>query len=89
MATCEGNADDHCCYLGQRGVCEHLEEGTVEGRRWACGLRREYGSWDAAHASPDYVEIRSYFRSVGTTVDCGDWPAPGNKCGTCGVIGDG
>ena len=89
MASCEGTSDDHCCYLGAYGVCEHLEENTVPSRRWACGLLVTYGSWDAMYESAEYVEVRRRLRAVGVAEDCGDWPASGKKCGTCGVVSDG
>jgi len=61
---CHGNGPDHCCYIAGQ-VCEFLEENTVEGRRWACGLYREHGSWEKVYADPRHEPIP--FR-------CGDWP---------------
>lgn len=88
-ATCAGLTEDHCCYLGRHGVCPYLEEGTIPGRRWACGLRRELGSWDAVHADDRYLTtVRPCWDEVGM-VDCGDWPPPEVPCGTCGVMSDG
>ena len=88
MAVCAGNSYDHCCWIS--GVaCEHLEENTVEGRRWACGLLRQLGSWESVHSSDEYAEVRVMIRSIGIEVDCGDWPPSGVTCGTCGVSGDG
>lgn len=61
---CHGNASEHCCY--QAGVvCPYLEEGTVAGRRWVCGLLRRYGSWEAMNTSPEYVPIGEYWASRG------------------------
>ena len=74
MATCNGNGDDHCCYLGEAGTCRHLEENTVPGRRWACGLYRELGSWEAVHADDRYPAVRRHLTAAGITVGCGDWP---------------
>ena len=85
-ATCHGNGPDHCCTF-QGVTCTHLEENTVEGRRWACGLRRELGSWEAVYADARYEDVRTKLRDIGITVDCGDWPTPGETCATCGVTG--
>ena len=89
-AVCSGQGTDHCCYLGAAGVCRHLEQNTVSGRRWACGLRRELGSWDKVHGNKRYLnDVKPVLTEIGVTVDCGDWPPPGETCGTCGVTGDG
>lgn len=84
---CHGNAEDHCCWFQGR-VCEFLEENTVPGRRWACGLFRELGSWDAVHADPRYepVKVRMSTLSFAPAL-CGDWPPPGKVCNTCGGCG--
>jgi len=70
---------DHCCYVeGQ--VCRYLEENTVEGRRFVCGLRRRLGSWEKVH------KHRGYRRHVQTVWDrvgiasCGDWQPNGTCC---------
>jgi hypothetical protein len=85
--ACGGNNADHCCYVA--GVaCPHLEENTVEGRRWACGLRRELGDWASVHADPRYLaDVKPHWLNVGME-DCGDYPAPGRSCGTCGMTGE-
>lgn len=89
---CLGDRDDHCCYVN--GVaCQYLEENTVPGRRWACRLRRELGSWEAVHADMGYqVNVQSVWDSLGTREDgtpviisCGDWPTEQGACGTCGA----
>jgi hypothetical protein len=81
---CLGNSADHCCYLAGK-PCTFLEENTVEGRRWACGLRRELGDWDAVLASDRYKEtVAPVFEHLG--MNCRDWPdGPGDGCGTCGI----
>ena len=74
MAICHGNGSDHCCNLGAAGVCTFLEENTVPGRRWACGLFRELGSWGAVHTSSRYLsEVRPKLDAYALP-DCGDWP---------------
>ena len=80
---CTGNLDDHCCYFGE--VCKHLEENTVPGRRWACGLHRKYGSWEAMYAAPEWSEVIAKAISVGLpeTYKCSEWPVEGEKCGVC------
>jgi hypothetical protein len=80
---------DHCCWIVGR-VCPHLEEGTVPGRRWACGLRRRLGSWAAVHASPEYRrDVRPFWARFRPDLDCGTWPPPGETCATCGQVGGG
>lgn len=70
MRTCHGNGEDHCCYV--RGeVCEFLEENTIEGRRWVCGLLRELGSWDKVHEDPRYIDR---VQPAWDGFDCGTWP---------------
>lgn len=86
MAVCLAQ-QDHCCHLGAHGVCQFLVEHTA-GRRWACGLYVELGSWEAVHVDPRYVaSVRPKLDDMGLDVDCGDWPRPDEICGTCGVIG--
>jgi hypothetical protein len=79
--TCTGRgaADgDHCCHVG--GVrCPHLRD-DVPGRRWACGLRLELGSWESVHADARYAPIQAAWDLCGIT-SCGAWqPAPGECC---------
>jgi hypothetical protein len=84
--VCSGVSEDHCCYVDGQ-ACPFLEEHTVPGRRWVCGLRRRLGSWTAVHADPGYQEhVRPVWDRLGI-VDCGDWPAPGETCGECLVTG--
>lgn len=88
MTRCLGTADDHCCYLGKWGVCPHLEEGTVEGRRFACGLVRRYGGWEKAMASPEWVrDVKPFWDEFMPGKTCADWPGPGVTCATCGATG--
>jgi hypothetical protein len=82
--ACRGNSNDHCCWVAGK-VCDFLEENTVEGRRWACGLRRELGDWDAVLASDRYQkDIAPTFEPMG--VNCRDWPSitSGQVCHECG-----
>lgn len=69
--TCHGNSD-HCCWV-DGAPCPHLEEGTVPGRRWACGLFRKLGDWGTVHESEDYLrDVRPHWDRAGV-IDCGDW----------------
>jgi hypothetical protein len=69
-------------------VCPHLEEGTVTGRRWACALRRELGSWSAVHADARYRrDVRPFWDGFAPALDCGTWPTAGATCATCGQVG--
>lgn len=79
--TGRGAADgNHCCYVaGQR--CRFLEENTVPGRRWVCGLRREFGSWDAVNASDDYRPVGEYWQSIGQPFNyCQTYQPPEGIC---------
>jgi hypothetical protein len=72
---CHGNLTEHCCWIeGQ--VCPFLEENTVPGRRWACGLYRELGSWDKVHSDPRYLASPAarFFITRYPGFGCGDWP---------------
>ncbi len=80
--TCTGRGDTqgpaipHCCVLGGT-VCDYLVE-NVDGRRYACGLFVELGSWDAVEADPRYIPIAIYFESP---TMCRNWqPRPGECC---------
>lgn len=88
MPLCTGNTTDHCCYLNGT-PCFYIEENTVEGRRWACGLFRELGNWDAVHADERYVtKIQPVWEITPLAgYKCGEWPNPGRTCGECGVKG--
>jgi hypothetical protein len=82
---CMGTAPDHCCYLGEGGVCPYVEERTVPGRRWACGLMRKLGDWNLVMATPEYREnVAPWLEPLG--INCRDWPQdhPGARCSTCG-----
>ena len=59
----------------------------MPGRRWACGLRRQLGSWEKVHADPGYTtHVRPHWQPQGIA-DCGDWPRQAETCATCGVTG--
>ena len=90
MAECNGNAWDHCCYLGEHGICEFLEENAIPERKWSCMLRRTLGNWERVHLDPRYLDrVRPKLNDIGIDQNCGDWPRPGERCATCGVMGDG
>lgn len=74
---CHGLGEEHCCYLDGE-VCPFLEEGTVPGRRWACGLYRELGSWDAVHNSATYRDTVAPVVLRLANANCGDWPQKAN-----------
>lgn len=66
----------HCCYV-QGKVCEFLIE-DHKGRRFACGLMAELGSWDKVHADPRYALLAIHWKGQPL---CGDWqPKPGTCC---------
>ena len=85
---CLGNRTPHCCHIDGKD-CPFLEENTVEGRRWACGLMVELGDWDAVIESARYKEVVApAFEPL--DMNCRDWPdgTGGNRrpCKECGVI---
>ena len=74
---CHGNGDDHCCYFA--GVlCPYLEENTVPGRRWACGLLRQYNNWNRVLTSDEYLQVvQPLWETVPNYVPgmtCESWP---------------
>lgn len=75
-----GGADGgHCCWVNGK-VCKYLEISTVPGRRFACGLRRELGSWEEVHKDPRYQPIQEHWDKVGIE-SCGAWqPSVGICC---------
>jgi hypothetical protein len=83
---CPGTLPDPCCYVAGE-LCRFLEENTVPGRRWACGLRRRYGNWPDAHADPGYQEhVRPHWDAVDPDYpDCGEWPNERWPCDNCGA----
>lgn len=80
--ACWNDEDGHCCWINGK-VCPYLEENTIEGRRWACGLLREHGDWEKVY------QTEGYRRDVQPTLDrigwgqCGEYPGD-NICGECG-----
>jgi hypothetical protein len=86
MGVCSGNEDDHCCYL-DGNVCVYLEENTVQGRRWACGIRKKYSSWEETYKDSEYIQfILPILSKIGIS-NCGDWPRKGEICIICNVRG--
>lgn len=76
-AVCHGNGADHCCYIDGQ-PCRFLEERTIPGRRWVCGLLRRLGTWELVHADPGYREhVQPVWDRVGI-VSCGAWRE--NQC---------
>ncbi len=82
MPRCDGNTEDHCCYINGQ-PCLYLEVDTLPDRHWVCGLRRELGAWDAVHTDARYLQnVAPVVRPLGA--DCGDWPPPEHPCPICG-----
>jgi len=75
---CDGLGDargDHCCWL-EGTPCPHLQVDGPTGRRYACGLLVELGSWDAVHADARYLaDVKPVWDRTGT-VGCGPWWGP-------------
>ena len=72
---CHGNGPDHCCYIAGE-VCPFLEENTIEGRRWVCGLLRQLGSWVRVYANTEYQNSAAakWFTDNHPGYGCGEWP---------------
>lgn len=87
---CHGSGESHCCWVEGK-VCVFLEENTVPGRRWACGLRRELGDWELVHKDPRYQPIHEVWAKLGTQ-DCGDYRGgvqpDGSIVGECCFLGE-
>lgn len=78
--TCKDYGDDHCCWINGK-VCSYLEEHTVEGRRWACGLFRKLGSWEKVYETEEYKrDIKPLMDRIGC--QCGEYPGDG-ICAVC------
>ena len=77
---CDGFGEDHCCYVEGK-PCPFLEFGTMPGRGYVCGLKRELGTWERVHQDPRYSTIvQPVWRRRGVP-DCGDFtPRPGQCC---------
>jgi len=81
---CDGNSAEHCCWVdGAR--CPHLRE-NMHGRRWACALRAQLGSWALVHNDARYQPIHAHWQTLGIS-DCGDWPNKRERCSICGQGG--
>lgn len=76
MDVCDGQGDsdgDHCCWV-EGEPCQHLVVDGPTGRRFACGLRTELGSWALVHADPRYLaHPKPEWVRLGTVGDCGEW----------------
>lgn len=82
---CNGDLEDHCCWIPPFGVCPYLDVSTGKP---LCSLRVELGSWDRVHHDPRYMRDILPVMAL-TGANCGDWPPPNTRCGTCGVRSDG
>lgn len=87
MSTCHGNGTNHCCYVNGQ-PCQYLQENTVEGRRWACGLYVELQNWDAVIADERYqTNLRPAWQIVEqanglapNSFNCHPWGPGTNQC---------
>ena len=78
LSACTGRGDaegGHCCWIKGK-VCEFLIE-NHEGRRFACGLMVELGTWEKVHTDPRYAPIAESFGVEGL---CGDWQPLAGQC---------
>lgn len=74
-STCHGNGAEHCCWF--QGVqCPFVEENTMPGRRWACGLARELGGFPIADDPRWQETVRPMAEAAGLPTDylCANWP---------------
>lgn len=76
--SCHGNCESHCCIF--RGVvCPFVEENTIPGRRWTCGLFRELGTWEKVLKDKRYKkQVQPLFNTVPGFIDkrytCANYP---------------
>lgn len=83
MSRC-GTAAEHCCWF-QGEACQYIEQSDRPDFVWDCRLRKDYGSWEAVHLSPEYLtNVKPKMIELGYAIDCGDWPPPGVVCNDCG-----
>lgn len=84
MSKC-GTAEKHCCWFAGE-QCQYLTASCDPGFIWCCSLRKQYGSWQAVHASPEYQQnVKPKMIAAGyIATDCGQWPPPGVVCNDCG-----
>lgn len=73
-----GYTTGHCCYLAGK-VCGFLVE-NQGGRRYACGLRLELGSWAAVNADPRYKPVGDHWASYGDPFNFCELYAPTVEC---------
>lgn len=74
--ACHGNGAEHCCWFAGK-QCQYVEENTVDGRRWACGLLVELGDWDKVLTDPRYLtNVQPQFDAIRQLkgMNCRDWP---------------
>lgn len=84
-----GTAKEHCCMFN--GVeCPFVAPAARERFEWQCNLKVKYGTWEEVHNSPEYLTfIKDQFVKIGRPdMDCGDYPIKGEKCHTCGRVGE-
>lgn len=82
-SRCSGNASTHCCWFGGK-LCKYLEENTMPGRRWVCGLMREHQDWDKVLADPRYrLDVAPLWEkhAPGVSFNCKTLPAERCDCG--------
>lgn len=87
---CDGHGGvdgDHCCYLGEWGVCPHLvirPDAQLPNRKYACGLYEQEGTWNKVYQRAEYQQdVQPFFDKMKTEIEdwntnihgCGDWPS--------------
>lgn len=88
MSSLCGTGDTHCCWF--KGVqCQYVQAADNPPYKWKCVLREQYGSWEAVHTSPEYVDnIIPLWNSLDdyNGMTCGDWPEllVNGRCRDCG-----
>ena len=86
MGLC-GTGIDHCCYF-KGATCPFVTAVDKPPFKWTCSLREELGSWESVHKDIRYTAIiPDLFKSIGLSINCGEFPSKGVTCGDCSLKG--
>jgi hypothetical protein len=87
MAECKGDIEnDHCCWVDGK-ICQYLKHYPDQERKWSCGIREKYNSWDEVYEDEDYLQDIKPLLNQLNLPNCGEWPRKNETCTVCGVMG--
>lgn len=73
--------DDHCCWL-LGNPCHYVVNNK-------CSLLVREGSWEEVYKTEEYVnDVKPKLEFIRKGMNCNDFPFVGEKCATCGSIGE-